>query len=90
MKTNNSEFYHFGILPQVTIHSVVEDKYSHMYIPRENCDCGCSEWITEGCTMVLAHYSDGTPIYKDVHRCNECKSVRLAYHIGIKNEGIEP
>lgn len=88
MNTNKSEFYHFGILPAVCIHSPLPDLYSKMYTPRETCDCGCSEWIQEGCTMILCHYPDGTPMYKDVHRCRYCAEVRMADHVGLKdNEG---
>lgn len=83
MDTSKSEFYHFGILPQVCIHSANEDKYSKMYTPREKCDCGHDEWIEEGCTMILGHYPDRTPMYKDVHRCKKCNEVRMSDHIGI-------
>lgn len=86
IERNNSEFYHFGILPQLCIHSPFKDQYSQMYIPREKCDCGCNEWIEEGCTMILGHYPDGTPVYKDVHRCKKCYEIRIADHIGIKDE----
>lgn len=79
-----SEFYHFGILPDTCIHSIVEDEYSKMYMPQERCACGCLEWLTEGCKMILFIHLDGTPIYKDVHRCKNCGEVRLAYHIGTK------
>ncbi len=81
-----SAFYYFGLLPEVTIHSPAEDTYSKSYIARQNCNCGSSVWLENGCTMVLGHYSDGTPIYKDVHRCMVCKEVRMADHIGVKNE----
>ncbi len=83
---NKSEFYHFGILPQICIHSPLEDEYSYMYIPRDKCECGSTEWIEQGCTMLLGHYGDGTPIFKDVHRCKKCNEVRMADHIGIINE----
>lgn len=32
--TNNSAFYHFGIIPSICIHSLDEDEYSKMYIPK--------------------------------------------------------
>ncbi len=86
MNYSDSEFYHFGILPQICIHSAIEDQYSRMYTPRQKCDCGCSEWDEEGCTMILGHYADGTPVYKDVHRCKQCHEVRMADHIGVKDE----
>jgi hypothetical protein len=82
---NKSEFYHFGLLPSVSIHSPIEDQYSKMYIAREKCDCGCNEWIEKGCTMILGHYPDGTPLYKDVHRCKKCNKVRMADHIGLSD-----
>lgn len=82
MDTNSSEFFHFGILPSVCIHSPQTDQYSHMYKPREECGCGSNEWTEEGCTMELGTYL-GTPIYKDVHRCKACKEVRVADHIGV-------
>jgi len=81
---NNSEFLYFGILPSMCIHSVIEDEYSKMYIARKSCDCGCEEWLQDGCTMILGNYPDGTPVYKDVHRCKKCKEVRMADHIGSK------
>ena len=80
---DKSEFYHFGILPQVCIHSVEEDQYSKMYKAREKCDCGSSDWLEEGCTMIICYYFDGTPVYKDVHRCKKCNNVRMADHIGV-------
>lgn len=80
---SESAFLNFGLLPEVCIHSIEEDQYSKLYIPRKKCDCGSNEWIEEGCTMVLAHYPDGTPIYKDVHRCKNCFEVRMADHISI-------
>lgn len=78
MDTNKSEFFHFGILPQVCIHSLVQDEYSCMYSPQANCECGSSEWIDS--TMEIVN---GLPI-KDVHRCKHCNKVRLATHIGYK------
>ncbi len=81
--TNKSEFYHFGILPRACIHSPIPDQYSPMYKPQEECEkCGCKEWHTKGCSMILGHYPDGTPMYKDVHRCKNCFEVRMAFHIG--------
>lgn len=61
-----------------------KDPYCKMYKAQEVCDCGSKEWIEQGCTMILGHYPDGTPIYKDVHRCKKCNKVRLAQHIGYK------
>lgn len=86
MNVNDSEFFHFGILPAMCIHSVEADEYSKMYKPIPRCDCGCTEWLEEGCTMVLGHYPDGTPVYKDVHRCKNCFEVRTANHIGVQDE----
>lgn len=82
MDTKNSEFFHFGILPAVCIHSPLEDRYSKMYIPREKCDCGSLEWLEEGCSMRLGNYPDGTAIYKNVHRCWFCSELRMSDHIG--------
>ena len=84
MDTSNSEFFHFGILPRECVHTPEEDDYSKMYKPQEICECGCKDWIERGCTMILAHYIDGTPIYKDVHRCSNCFTVRMSRHIGKK------
>gem|GEM_PF-3100473 len=86
MDTKNSEFFHFGVLPQVCIHSPIHDQYSDSYIPEKSCKCGSEEWLEEGCTMILFHYADGTPAYKDVHRCKKCYEVRMATHKGIKKE----
>ena len=83
---NKSEYYHFGILPQICIHSPHIDQYSHMYKPQDVCDCGCTDWLTEGCTIILGHYRNGIPVHKDVHRCAKCNEVRIAHHIGIKDE----
>lgn len=76
----NSEFFHFGLLPSVCIHTLVQDQYSHMYIPEEICTCGCNEWV-EG-KMALFE-KDGLPyMFKDVHRCKNCNKVRIANHVG--------
>ena len=81
----NSEFYYFGILPQVCIHTPEGDQYSDMYIPREFCDCGCSEWV-EG-KMKIVEDSMGYEFpQKDVHRCKDCNGVRVADHRGVKDE----
>jgi hypothetical protein len=82
MDTSKSEFYHFGLLPQVCIHSLIEDEYSKMYKPQETCDCGHSEWVES--TMIMI---EGYPP-KQVHRCKKCNEVRIAHHIGIKEEHI--
>lgn len=78
---NKSEFFHFGILPQICIHSVIEDEYSKMYIPQMVCNCGCVEWIDGKMQMF-----EGFP-EKDVHRCKKCNEVRIAHHIGIRENG---
>lgn len=84
-RINESAFYHFGILPSVCIHSPIEDQYSSMYIPREKCKCGCSEWV-EG-EMKIVEDSMGYEFpKKNVHRCKDCNDVRMADHIGVKDE----
>lgn len=80
MNTNNSEFYHFGIIPEVCIHSLDEDQYSKMYIPEETCLCGGTEWIES--TMKIVQ-NDFYP-KKRIHRCKSCDGIRMAKHIGIK------
>ena len=81
--TKNSEFFHFGILPELCIHTLEEDEYSKMYIPQEKCDCGSSEWFES--TMILGTYPCGTHVIKDVNRCSQCNNVRMARHIGLKD-----
>lgn len=77
---NKSEFYHFGVLPRMCIHSPIEDEYSHMYVPQEKCDCGCSKWV-DG-KMPLVEMMGVPCMFKDVHRCKDCNEVRVANHIG--------
>ncbi len=79
MKIEDSAFAMFGILPEVCIHSLIEDEYSKSYIPREECDCGCREWIES--TMRIFQ---NDPLYRvrRVHRCRHCNEVRMADHIG--------
>lgn len=84
MNTSKSEFFHFGILPQICIHSVIEDEYSKMYIPQKICNCGCEEWI-QGTMDIIKPIPGFSFPKKDVHRCKECNSVRIANHIGTKN-----
>ena len=84
--SENSEFYNFGILPQICIHSLIEDEYSKMYIPRKQCDCGCAEWI-EGKMDIIKPMNGYEFPKKDVHRCKECNEVRISDHIGLcKND----
>lgn len=83
--SKKSEFFHFGILPQVCIHSLIEDDYSKMYEPRHKCDCNCAEWI-EGKIDIIQPVDGYQFPQKDVHRCKNCNEVRMADHIGIKNE----
>jgi len=79
----SSEFAHFGILPEICIHSLVEDEYSKMYIPREKCDCGCRDWI-EGKMDIVKPIKGYQFPKKDVNRCKNCNEVRMADHIGAK------
>ncbi len=82
---DNSEFLHFGILPRICIHSLFEDQYSKMYIPRDTCKCGCAEWIES--TMDIVKPVNGYEFpKKDVHRCKACHEVRMADHIGLTND----
>lgn len=78
----NSEFYHFDILPQICIHSLMEDEYSKMYTPREKCSCGCAEWL-EGKMDIIKPVNGYKFPQKDVHRCKNCSEVRMADHISI-------
>lgn len=80
MDISKSEFYHFGILPQVCIHSLDEDEFSKMYTPQEKCDCGCGDWIESEMQICANFYSP-----KKVHRCKTCNEVRIANHIGYKD-----
>lgn len=82
---NENAFVHFGLLPEVCIHSPVEDQYSKMYVARNTCECASEEWLTEGQTMILGHYAGDIPLIKHVHRCAKCNEVRLADHIGANN-----
>ena len=86
MKTDESEFYHFGILPGVCIHSLIEDQYSKMYVPRDICECGCNEWIESTMDIVKPLFDHFHFPKKDVHRCKKCNEVRLSDHIGVKDE----
>ncbi len=81
----NSEFYHFGILPSVCIHSLIEDEYSKMYIPRQSCECSCEIWI-DGKMDIVKPINGYTFPKKDVHRCADCNEVRMADHIGVKDD----
>ena len=80
---DNSAFYHFGILPSISIHSLDEDLYSPMYIPREICDCGCKEW-KESTMKIIEDFQGYEYPKKRVHRCVQCNEVRIADHRGPK------
>lgn len=74
-----SEFFNFGLLPSVCIHSLVEDQYSALYIAREKCDCGCCEWVEGEMEMFKSLVSPEHKFpKKKVHRCSNCNEVRLA------------
>lgn len=79
---DKSEFYHFGILPQICIHALKEDEYSKMYIPRKTCDCGHKEWIESEMDIIKPIPGINYP-KKAVHRCKKCNEVRLSDHIGM-------
>ncbi len=81
---NKSEFYHFGLLPEICIHSLDEDEYSKMYTPNETCEaCGGKEWIES--TMRILDLPEKLYPAKRVQKCKDCESVRIAHHIGIKD-----
>lgn len=75
---DRSCFYHFGILPQACIHSLIEDEYSKMYEPEKNCKCGCENWYEDDAVLFI-----GLPP-KKVHRCKRCNELRMGIHIGMK------
>lgn len=85
MDTSHSKFLHFGILPQVCIHSLVEDEYSNMYVARDKCECGSIEWIESKMDLFKPINGYEFP-KKDVYRCKNCNEIRLSDHIGIKHE----
>jgi len=86
MDTSKSEFYHFGILPEICIHSLDEDQYSKMYIPHEKCEsCGCLEWIESTMKIIKSSYGLEFP-KKRVHRCKKCNEVRMSHHIVIESQ----
>ena len=83
---SKSEFFHFGILPSICIHSLDEDQYSKMYIPQEKCEkCNGFEWIESTMKIVKDSMGYVFPL-KRVHRCKQCNEVRMADHIGIKHD----
>lgn len=88
MDLSKSEFYHFGIFPQICIHSLDEDEYSQMYTPQETCDCGCKEWIESTMKIVEDYMGYEFPL-KRVHRCKYCNKVRISNHIGIKEQELQ-
>jgi hypothetical protein len=84
MNTDNSAFYHFDILPGICIHWVEEDQYSKMYKPMAKClECGHTEF-REAKMKIIEGFPD--EFDKRVHRCNECNEVRMATHIGLKDD----
>ena len=84
MEIDKSEFYHFGLLPQVCIHSLDEDQYSCMYIPQESCEkCGCKEWA-ESTMKIVEDFMGFEYPKKRVHRCSRCNEIRMADHKGAK------
>ncbi len=85
MNKENSAFFQFGLLPEICIHSLEEDQYSKSYVPRNICKCGASLWKES--TMKIIEDSMGYEFPKKaVHRCIQCNEVRMADHIGIKDE----
>ena len=77
MYIKNRDFFHFGTLPQICIHSLDEDEYSPKYKPNEICECGCDEWIES--EMKIVKDLDGYEFPKKrVHRCKQCNEVRIA------------
>ncbi len=83
MDTSKSEFFHFGILPQVCIHSLDEDEYSKMYQPITNCEkCNCEDWVESRMKIFEDSIGYKFPL-KRVHRCKNCNDVRIAKHIGM-------
>jgi len=82
---SKSEFYAFGILPGVCIHSPIEDQYSKMYKPRDKCDCGHDKWIDSTMDIVKPSLGFSFP-KKDIHRCEKCREIRMADHIGLLNQ----
>ncbi len=84
MDTSKSDFFHFGTLPNVCIHSLDEDEFSKMYIPQDRCNCGGNEWIDSTMKIIEDFMGYEFP-KKRVHRCKACNEVRIAHHIGIEN-----
>lgn len=75
MNPDDIAFLQFGLLPEVSIHTLFKDEWSDLYIPREKCECGCKEWIESTMKMFAGYYA------VPVHRCKMCNKVRVADHI---------
>jgi hypothetical protein len=75
-----SDFFDFGIIPKVCIHSLQEDEYSKFYIPIDKCNCGCNKWVESEMNILKSKYGYSFP-KKKVHRCAKCNEVRLANKI---------
>lgn len=79
-----SPFYYFGILPAWSIYSPVQDNYSDVYVPEKVCECGSIKWKKKQ-TMILG-FQNGIPLSKEIHRCKNCDKIRMAKHVGIKDQ----
>ena len=82
MKPSESAFLEFGLLPGVCIHSIIEDRYSKMYVARTICQCGCSEWVDSSIEIIRDLMGYEYP-KKQMHRCKQCNQVRMADHISV-------
>ena len=71
------DFFNYGTLPKVCIHTPKPDNFSDYYSPRGICKCGSSDWI-DGEMDILKSKIDHVWPKKPVHRCKKCEEVRLS------------
>jgi len=72
-----SNFLSTGKLPDVCIHTPIEDAYSEYFLPRITCDCGSVDWMDGELKVIKDSFGYEFP-KKPVHRCKSCNEIRLA------------
>lgn len=77
MNKKNEIEWPIDFLPKTVVHSIDEDYYSQFYDVSKHCTCGSNSWYSS--MLSINDCDNESPLaLRRVHKCVECKKVRIS------------
>lgn len=77
MNKKNEIEWPIDFLPKTVVYSIDEDYYSQFYDANKSCTCGCNSWYSS--MLSINNCDNDVPLaLRRVHKCVECKKVRVS------------